>query len=129
MNVGDSYRRPDRRRARLQLRQLHPGGDPGARPASTAASPRRRRPTRARGQLAVATFNVENLAPRDGPAKFGRLAGLIVNNLRAPDIVAIEEVQDNNGATNNGVVDVDTSRSTRSSRRSTAAGGPHYEYR
>ena len=36
---------------------------------------------RARTQLAVATFNVENLDPSDPPAKFDRLAGLIVNNL------------------------------------------------
>ena len=28
-----------------------------------------------------------------------RWRGLIVNNLRAPDIVALEEIQDNNGAT------------------------------
>ncbi|HEV7885711.1 MAG TPA: hypothetical protein VGO81_19215, partial [Solirubrobacteraceae bacterium] len=35
------------------------------------------------GELAVATFNVENLSPLDPPAKFARLAGQIVGNLAA----------------------------------------------
>ena len=41
---------------------------------SSARSPRRRRDS----QLAVATFNVENLAPSDPQTKFDRLAGQIV---------------------------------------------------
>nr|MBA2293786.1 Ig-like domain-containing protein [Actinomycetota bacterium] len=58
--------------------------------------------TRAHGptELAIATFNVENLSPLDPPGKFAELAGLIVDNLRAPDILALEEVQDNDGPTN-----------------------------
>ena len=56
-------------------------------------------------QLAVATFNVENLDPGDPQTKFDRLAGQIVTNLRAPDILALEEIQDNSGATNDGTVD------------------------
>src|ERR1700712_3551546 len=46
-------------------------------------------------QLAVATFNVENLAPSDPQTKYDRLAGQIVHNLAAPDLVALEEIQDN----------------------------------
>ena len=57
------------------------------------------------GELSVATFNVENLAPSDPPAKFATLADLIVNNLGAPDLVALEEIQDNNGTTNDTTVD------------------------
>ena len=38
-------------------------------------------------QLAVATFNVENLDPGDPAAQFTALASLIVNNLRSPDII------------------------------------------
>ena len=49
-------------------------------------------------ELTVASFNVENLAPGDPSAKFARLASLIVENLRAPDIVGVQEIQDNNGA-------------------------------
>ena len=79
-------------------------------------------------QLAVATFNVENLAPADGPAKFATLAGIIVNNLKAPDLVALEEIQDNSGATNDGTVDATTTYNTLIAAI-TAAGGPSYQFR
>jgi predicted extracellular nuclease len=76
----------------------------------------------------VATFNVENLAPSDGAAKFNTLAGMIVNNLKAPDIVALEEIQDNSGATNDGTVDATTTYNTLIAAIS-AAGGPTYQFR
>ena len=49
-------------------------------------------------ELAVALD--ERREPRpDRPAdKFAELAAILVNNMKSPDIVAIEEVQDNNGA-------------------------------
>jgi hypothetical protein len=52
--------------------------------------------------LTVATFNVENLDPSDGAARFAAIADAIANNLNAPDIITIEEMQDNNGATATG---------------------------
>jgi predicted extracellular nuclease len=58
-------------------------------------------------QLALATFNVENLDPSDPPDKFGALANQIVTNLRSPDVIALEEVQDNSGPVNDGTVDAD----------------------
>src|SRR5262249_16907705 len=79
-------------------------------------------------QLPIATFNVENLAPTDSPAKFARLAGLIVNNLKAPDILAIEEIQDNNGTTNDTTVSAATTWSMLIAAIQTA-GGPTYDYR
>jgi predicted extracellular nuclease len=79
-------------------------------------------------QLSVATFNVENLDPGDGQAKFDRLAGLIVNNLRAPDLIALEEVQDNNGATSDGTVDASQTLGKLIDAIA-AAGGPAYQYR
>jgi uncharacterized protein len=78
-------------------------------------------------ELLVGTFNVENLDPGDG-ALFGRLAGQIVNNLRSPDLLAIEEIQDNNGTTNNGVVDASQTWQLLIDAI-TAAGGPLYQYR
>ncbi len=48
--------------------------------------------------LTIATFNVENLDPTDGAARFTAIANVIVNNLKSPDILTIEEIQDNNGA-------------------------------
>jgi len=79
-------------------------------------------------QLAVATFNVENLDPGDGSAKFNTLASLIVNNLQSPDIIAVEEVQDNNGETNDSVVDATNTWSTLIAAIQTA-GGPTYDFR
>ena len=56
--------------------------------------------TRPRGShdLAVATFNVENLSAIDDDAKGHQPAAQIVNNLRSPDLIAIEEMQDNTGS-------------------------------
>ncbi|MEH2271889.1 MAG: CARDB domain-containing protein [Nostoc sp.] len=79
-------------------------------------------------QLTVATFNVENLDPGDGASKFNNLASRIVNNLKAPDIISLEEIQDNNGPTNDSVVDASTTFQTLIDAI-TAAGGPTYQYR
>jgi predicted extracellular nuclease len=78
-------------------------------------------------ELLVGTFNVENLDPGDGPL-FARLAGQIVNNLSSPDLLGIEEIQDNNGTTNNGVVDASQTWQMLIDAI-TAAGGPLYQYR
>src|SRR5207237_1271913 len=92
---------------------------PGGLQRETAASPYA-------GQLTAATFNVQNLDPSDG--SFANLAGLIVNNLRSPDLVALEEVQDNNGAISDGTVDATTTL-TMLSDAIVAAGGPTYAWR
>ena len=55
-------------------------------------------------ELVVGTYNVENLDPGDGGA-FARHAQLIVDHLRSPDLLAIEEIQDNDGPTNSSVTD------------------------
>ena len=79
-------------------------------------------------ELAVATFNVENLAATDPQAKFDELATMIVSNLRSPDLIGIEEVQDNTGRADNGVVDASQTWA-RLIAAVEAAGGPLYEYR
>jgi predicted extracellular nuclease len=79
-------------------------------------------------QLSIASMNVENLDALDAASKFNELAQIVVNNLRSPDLVALEEVQDNNGATNNGVVDAATTLNTLISAIA-SAGGPSYVYR
>ena len=58
--------------------------------------------------LRVATFNAENLAGTDAQARFDALAAAIAANLQSPDIIILEEVQDNDGAVNSGVVDAST---------------------
>jgi uncharacterized protein len=79
-------------------------------------------------EIAVATFNVENLDPGDGADKFTRLAELIVDNLKSPDIVAMEEIQDNNGPVNDAVTDAGATLTTLVAAIQ-AAGGPLYEFR
>jgi predicted extracellular nuclease len=79
-------------------------------------------------QLSIATYNVENLKPADSPAKYQALAQGVVTNLAKPDIVALEEIQDNNGATDNGVVAADQTL-TKLTDAIVAAGGPRYEWR
>jgi predicted extracellular nuclease len=80
------------------------------------------------GQLAVATFNVENLDPGDPPRKFRRLAATLVHNLRAPDLVAVEEVQDDDGPRSSPSTDASRTWNALIAAIS-AAGGPRYEYR
>ncbi|MGN6606126.1 MAG: lamin tail domain-containing protein [Jatrophihabitans sp.] len=79
-------------------------------------------------QLTVATYNVENLAPGDSAAKYQALGSGVVTNLGAPDIVALEEVQDNTGATDDGTVAADATL-TKLTDAIVAAGGPHYAWR
>lgn len=78
------------------------------------------------GELAVATYNVENLDPAD--ATFEEHASAIVNNLKSPDIVSLEEIQDNNGAKNDGTVAADQTV-TKLIDAIVAAGGPKYDWR
>ncbi|MEU5593476.1 endonuclease/exonuclease/phosphatase family protein [Streptomyces sp. NPDC020298] len=78
------------------------------------------------GELAVATYNVENLDPSD--ATFDKHASAIVNNLQSPDIVSLEEIQDNNGATDDGTVDASTTVN-KLIDAIVAAGGPKYQWR
>ncbi|MET9799993.1 endonuclease/exonuclease/phosphatase family protein [Streptomyces sp. NPDC006368] len=80
------------------------------------------------GELAVATYNVENLDPSDPQEKFDALAKAVVDNLASPDIVALEEIQDNNGARNDGTVAADQTLK-KFTDAITAAGGPAYEWR
>lgn len=79
-------------------------------------------------QLAVATYNVQNLAPSDPQSKFDRLGAGVVTNLKSPDVVSVEEIQDNTGATDNdGVVAADQTL-TKLVNAISAAGGPTYQW-
>lgn len=78
------------------------------------------------GELAVATYNVENLDPSD--ATFDAHAAAIVDHLRSPDIVSLEEIQDNNGAKNDGTVAADATMG-KLIDAIVAAGGPRYDWR
>jgi hypothetical protein len=79
-------------------------------------------------ELAVATYNVENLAPSDPQSKFDALAAGLVHNLSSPDIVSLEEIQDNSGATDDGTVAANVTLDKLVAAIA-AAGGPKYQYR
>ncbi|MFD9214756.1 endonuclease/exonuclease/phosphatase family protein [Streptomyces sp. NPDC059544] len=81
-----------------------------------------------RGELSVATYNVENLDPSDPQEKFDALARAVVDNLATPDIIALEEIQDNTGAKNDGVVAADQTV-RKFTEAIVAAGGPAYDFR
>ncbi|WP_328823487.1 lamin tail domain-containing protein [Metallococcus carri] len=126
-NVGDVYRGQTVgvldyafSNFRVMVTQAAPVQSAGLQREVTAAA--------ADGQLAMSTFNVENLAPSDPDTKYQRLATQIVRNLQAPDIIALEEIQDNSGAADDGTVD-STTTSDKLIAAITAAGGPAYQAR
>ena len=60
-------------------------------------------PTVLRGDanhLSLATYNLENINPGDGPIKYDLLADDIIYSLGAPDIIGVQEIQDADGAGN-----------------------------
>ncbi|WP_410666743.1 endonuclease/exonuclease/phosphatase family protein [Amycolatopsis sp. cmx-4-68] len=80
------------------------------------------------GELSVATYNVENLAPADPQAKYDRLGEAIVTHLATPDVVNLEEIQDNTGATDDGTVAADQTLQ-KFTDAIVAKGGPRYQWR
>ena len=78
-------------------------------------------------QLTVASYNVLNLDPGDGAQRFADIAGQIVGNLLSPDIVGLQEVQDNTGPTNDGVTSASETAQILIDAIA-AAGGPTYTY-
>ncbi len=77
--------------------------------------------------LTIASYNVLNLDPGDDPARFASLASGIVDALGSPALLGLQEVQDDNGAEDEGVVTAGETLS-RLVAAIEAAGGPRYEY-
>ncbi|MEO1668443.1 MAG: hypothetical protein AAFU54_27670, partial [Chloroflexota bacterium] len=78
-------------------------------------------------RLSIAAYNVENLDPSD-TADFPLIAAQIVNDLNSPDIIGLQEVQDNSGSTDDGVVSASQTYTDLITAISNA-GGPTYEFR
>jgi endonuclease/exonuclease/phosphatase family metal-dependent hydrolase len=84
--------------------------------------------TPAPGRLTVATWNLWNLDPGDGPGRFARIARRIVADLGSPDVVAVEEIQDADGPADTGTTDgAPTFEALVAAVE--AAGGPRYVFR
>jgi|GEM_PF-711590 len=76
--------------------------------------------------LTVGAYNLENLDPNDPQEKFDALARDIVTHLGTPDILGVEEIQDNNG-TGSGVLAADVTIG-KLLDAIVAAGGPRYAW-
>jgi hypothetical protein len=76
--------------------------------------------------LTLATLNVENLSLAGGAERIARFGRVIVAELGSPAILAVEEIQDDSGVADDGVV---SSRATVDALLAAivAAGGPRYE--
>ena len=79
----------------------------------------------AQDRVTIASYNVLNLDPGDGQARFDALAQDIVVNLNAPDIIGLQEIQDNNGPDSGGTSADQTLQALVDAI--TAAGGPSYQ--
>jgi len=82
----------------------------------------------------VATYNVLNLDPNEedgdtdiADGRFDAIAAQIVGNLNTPDIIGLQEVQDNSGADDDGTVAADVTLQTLVDAI-LAAGGPEYAF-
>jgi predicted extracellular nuclease len=80
------------------------------------------------GLLTIATLNAENLSAVSPQSKHADLADIVVRRLRSPDIVAVQEIQDDSGSKDDG-----STGAARTLRRLTGAitnaGGPRYRWR
>ncbi|MGK7914877.1 MAG: DNRLRE domain-containing protein [Prochloraceae cyanobacterium] len=88
-----------------------------------------------RDKLTIASYNVENLDPNDSDGdrdlaegKFDAIAAHIVNNLQAPDIIALQEIQDNDGALNSTVVDANLTYQALIDAIAAIPGAPQYQH-
>jgi hypothetical protein len=78
--------------------------------------------------VTVATFNVENLFVGSDEAKFAALAEAIVHRLGAPTVLALQEIQDDTGPVDDGVVSAESTLA-KLVDAVVAAGGPRYGWR
>ena len=78
-------------------------------------------------RVRVASFNLRNLG-RDDSARMDEVARLVVSHLGTPEIIGLEEVVDDSGSRNDGVVDATlTLRALTAAVR--RADGPAYDFR
>ncbi len=84
--------------------------------------------TASEDDLLVAVYNVLNLNGTDAAnAQRDLIASQIVNNLNSPDIVALQEIQDNNGSVDDGTTDASITLQ-RLVDAIVVAGGPQYTF-
>ncbi|WP_112662056.1 endonuclease/exonuclease/phosphatase family protein [Microvirga flavescens] len=84
--------------------------------------------------LSFGTYNVENLDPNDNDGDadvdsghFAKVARHIVENMGAPNVIALQEIQDDSGSVDNGIVSADKTLQ-KLVDTIVAAGGPRYKF-
>lgn len=77
--------------------------------------------------LTIASYNLENFSTASGAEKTNRLAEGIVSGMKSPDVIAVTEVQDNDGPTDSGTTDASESAAALIAAIE-ALGGPSYKY-
>lgn len=81
-----------------------------------------------RENITVASYNVLNLSPDSSDdAQRQELATQIVGNLKSPDVIALQEIQDNSGETDDGTVDASLTLEALA-QAIIAEGGPDYDF-
>jgi predicted extracellular nuclease len=80
------------------------------------------------GQFGIGSYNVENLGGNATQARIDAVAGQITLNMAAPHIVSLQEIQDNNGATNDGTVGADLTLSRLAAAVNAQAPGRNYAW-
>ncbi len=60
------------------------------------------------GRFGMASYNVENLGGNAAASRFTAIAGQLANNVGAPHLISLQEIQDNDGATNSGTTSAST---------------------
>ncbi|WP_312469698.1 endonuclease [Neobacillus sp.] len=83
--------------------------------------------TPAADKLTIGTYNVENFSTVTPDDKVTKIGDAIVNKMKNPDIIGLNEVQDNNGETDTGIVD-GTQSAQKIIDKVKALGGPTYLY-
>jgi len=111
----------------IQPTETFTATDSGLKPETSALTP-------TADQLAVASYNVLNLDPNDADGdtdiadgRFNAIAQDIANNLKSPDIIGLQEIQDNDGSVNSEVTAANVTLQTLVDAIATA-GGPTYEF-
>lgn len=78
--------------------------------------------TIAPGRFGLASYNVQNLGGNAAATRFTAIAGQIAGTLGAPHLISLQEIQDNNGATNDGTVAANVTLDTLKTALNTATG-------
>ena len=78
--------------------------------------------TIAPGHFGIASYNVENLGGNAAESRFTAIAGQLAGAAGAPHLISLQEIQDNNGTTNDGTVSADLTLSRLATALNTATG-------